>query len=169
MKKAEKLKSLSRLSDDELLCGLSDVLKQSRRVESELVAHIAEVDVRKLFAREASPSMFQYCVDALHLSKAGTFLRIAAARASRKHPLLFTMLEDGRLHLSGIAVLAPHLTDENCDELLVRATHKTKDAIKELLAEIAPKPPKLDVPPTVRKLPKQKAKSTSQPNNELRT
>ena len=113
--------------------------------------------------------MFQYCVDALYLSKAESFLRIAAARASRKHPLLLTMLEDGRLHLSGISVLAPHLTDENCDELLARATHKTKDAIKELLAEIAPKPPKLDVPPSVRKLPEQKAKSTSQPKNELRT
>ncbi len=163
MKKTEELKSLS---DDELLCRLSDVLKQSRRVESELVAHIAEVDARKLFAREASPSMFQYCVDALHLSKAESFLRIAAARASRKHLLLLTMLEDGRLHLSGISVLAPHLTDENCDELLGRATQKTKDAIKELVAEIAPKP---DVPPAVRKLPKRKAKSTSPPKTELRT
>ena len=121
MKKTERLKSLSRLSDDELLCRLSDVLKQSRRVESELVAHIAEVDARKLFAREASSSMFQYCLDVMHLSKAESFVRIAAARASRKHPLLLTMLEDGRLHLSGIAVLAPHLTDENCDELLARA------------------------------------------------
>ena len=166
MKKTETLKSLSRLSDDELLCGLSDVLKQSRRVESELVAHIAEVDARKLFAREASPSMFQYCLDAMHLSKAESFVRIAVARASRKHPLLLTMLEDGRLHMSGIAVLAPHLTDENRDELLARATHKPTDAIKELIAEIAPKP---DVPPTVRKLPKQKAKSTSPPKNSRRS
>ena len=55
MKKMEELKSLS---DDELLRRLSDVLKQSRRVESVLVAHIAEVDARRLFAREASPSMF---------------------------------------------------------------------------------------------------------------
>ena len=33
------------------------------------------------------------------------------------------MLDDGRLHLSGIAVLAPHLTDTNCEELLARATY----------------------------------------------
>ncbi len=50
----EELKSLTRLSDDELLRRLSDVLAQSRRVESVLVAHIAEVDARRLFAREAS-------------------------------------------------------------------------------------------------------------------
>ncbi len=116
MKKTQELKSLS---DDELLRRLSDVLAQSRRVESVLVAHIAEVDARRLFAREASPSMFQYCIDELHLSKAEAYLRIAAARASREYPVLLTMVEDGRLHLSGICVLAPHLTKANCDELLL--------------------------------------------------
>ena len=57
MVNAEELKSLprlSRLSDDELLRRLSDVLAQSRRVESVLVAHIAEVDARRLFAREVA-------------------------------------------------------------------------------------------------------------------
>ena len=53
MNKKDELKSLSRLSDDELLVRLSNILKQSRRVESTLVAHIAEVDDRRLYAREA--------------------------------------------------------------------------------------------------------------------
>jgi len=161
MMNKEELESLARLShltDDELLRRLSDVLKQSRRVESDLVAHIAEVDARRLFVGEASPSMFQYCIDVLHLSKAEAYLRIAAARASRKHPVLLTMLEDGRLHLSGISVLAPHLTKANCDELLTRAIHKTKDTIKELAAEIAPKP---DVPSVVRKLPSRQAPASA--------
>ncbi len=56
------------LEDDELLCGLSEVLKQSRRVEADLVAYIAEVDERRLYAREASPSMHAFCIDVLHLS-----------------------------------------------------------------------------------------------------
>ncbi len=51
MNKKHELKSLS---DDELLVRLSNVLKDSRRVESVLVAHIAEVDARRLYAREAS-------------------------------------------------------------------------------------------------------------------
>ena len=162
----EELQSLARLSDDALLRRLSNVLAQSRRVESVLVAHIAEVDARRLFAREASPSMFQYCIDELHLSKAEAYLRIAVARASREHPVLLTMLEDGRLHLGGISVLAPHLTNANCDELLTRAIHKTKDAIKELVAEIAPKP---DVPSVVRKLPSRQAKPATQTPTEPRT
>ncbi len=159
MNKKDELKSLSRLSDDELLVRLSNVLKQSRRVESELVAHIAEVDERRLYAREACPSMFSYGTDVLHLSEAEAYLRIAAARASRRHPVLLTMLDDGRLHLSGIAVLAPHLTDTNCEGLLARATHKTKRELLVLVAEIAPKP---DVSPSIRKLPKQRQKPASE-------
>ncbi len=159
MNKKDELKSLSRLSDDELLVRLSNVLKQSRRVESVLVAHIAEVDARRLFAREASSSMFKYATDVLHLAEAEAYLRIAAARASRRHPALLTMLDDGRLHLSGIAVLAPHLTDTNCEELLARATHKTKRELLVLVAEIAPKP---DVSPSIRKLPKPRQKNASE-------
>ena len=159
MNKKDELKSLSRLSDDELLVRLWSVLKQSRRVESVLVAHIAEVDARRLYAREASSSMFQYCVDVLRLSEAEAYLRIAAARASRQHPALLTMLDDGRLHLSGIAVLAPHLTETNCEELLARATHKTKRELLVLVAEIAPKP---DVSPSIRKLPKRRQKPVSE-------
>jgi hypothetical protein len=103
--------------------------------------------------------MFQYCVDVLHLSEAEAYLRIAAARASRRHPVLLAMLDDGRLHLSGIAVLAPYLAHTNCEELLARATHKTKRELLVLVAEIAPKP---DVSPSIRKLPKQRQKPASE-------
>ena len=47
--------------------------------------------------------MFSYPTDVLHLSEAEAYLRIAAARASRRHPVLLTMLDDGRLHLTLIA------------------------------------------------------------------
>jgi hypothetical protein len=99
---------------------------QSRRVEADVVAHIAEVDERRLYAREAFPSMFAYCMDVLHLSEAEAYLRIWTAHASRKHPMLLTMLADGRLHLTGIVRLAPHLTLENRDRLLERATYRSK-------------------------------------------
>ncbi len=141
---------LQSLSDDEVLRGLADLLGRSRRVESDLVAHIAEVEVRRLYAREASPSMFVYCTDVLHLSEGEAYLRIGVARAAREHPVLLEMLADGRLHLSGVGKLAPHLTLENRDVLLPRAVHKSKRQIEELLAEWAPRP---DVPTVLRKLP----------------
>ena len=140
---------LKTVPDEALLRRLSDLLKQSRRVESVLIAHIAEVDARRLYAREAG-SMFTYCTQILHLSEHEAYSRIAVARASRRYPILLDMLGDGRLHLSGISKLVPHLTDDNAEGLVVRATHQTKSEIEKLIAEIAPKP---DVPTVVRKLP----------------
>ena len=50
--------SLREIPDDELLCKLVELLRDSRRTEADLVAHIGEVDKRRLYAREAAPSMF---------------------------------------------------------------------------------------------------------------
>jgi hypothetical protein len=141
---------LQSISDDDLLLRLSELVQQSRRVEADLVAHIGEVDERRLFARRACSSMFAYATEILHLSEAEAYLRIAVARAARRFPVLLCMLGDGRLHLSGITVLVPHLTEENCESVLAQAAHKSKRQIEELTAELAPKP---DVPSTIRKLP----------------
>jgi hypothetical protein len=146
----QSVSSLKTIPDDELLHRLAALLAGSRHAEADLVAHIGEVDARRLYAREATPSMFVYCLERLHLSEREAYLRIAAARASREHPVILDMLADGRLHLTGIALLASHLTRENRDALLERATHKTKREIEELLAELAPRP---DVRPSIRRLP----------------
>ena len=143
MKHELQFKSFSKISDNELLRRLSELLQKSRRVESELVAHIGEVDARRLYAREAAPSMFAYCTEVLNLSEHEAYLRIAVARASRKHPMLLEMLGEGRLHLSAIGKLAPYLTEANRETLLARAAGKSKRKIEELVAELSPKP---DVP-----------------------
>ena len=142
--------ALHSIPDDELLRRLHELAAQSRRVEADLVAHIGEVDERRLYARSAFPSMFVYCMQALHLSEAEAYRRITVARAARKHAVLLAMLRDGRIHMSGLALLVPVLTPENRDAVLERATHKSKRQIEQLVAELAPKP---DVPSVMRKLP----------------
>src|SRR5262245_29497255 len=159
---------LRSVPDDELLHRLGTLVHQSRAVEHDLVTHIAEVDARKLYARAASSSMHAYCTDVLYLSGAEAYLRIAAARASLKHPVLLTMLADGRLHLTAVGLLAPHLTEKNRDELLARATHQPKRRILKLIAEVAPRP---DVPSVIRKLPERRpvpADPVATPQVELR-
>jgi len=110
------------IPDDALLRGLSDLLTRSRRIEWALIAHIGEVDERRLYASEAKPSMFAYCTEVLHLSEPEAYLRITVARTTRDHPMLLDMLKDGRVHLTAISRLAPHLTLANRDVLLLRAT-----------------------------------------------
>ncbi len=156
----ERKHTLTSLSDEELIRRLRELLGQSRRVEADLVAHIEEMDARRLYAREAAPSMFAYCTEVLHLSEAEAYLRITVARASREHPVLSDMLADGRLHLTGIAKLAPHLTRENRDAVLARASHRSKRDIEALVAELTPRP---DAPSAVRRMPEPRAARTAQP------
>jgi 5-methylcytosine-specific restriction endonuclease McrA len=91
-----------------------------------------------------------YCVDVLAFDDGAAYKRIHAARAARTFPVIFELVASGAIHLSGITVIAPHLTAENHHGLLERASRKTKRQIEELVAAIAPKP---DVPPQIRKLP----------------
>jgi hypothetical protein len=97
--------------------------------------------------------MFVYCRKALGLSEHEAYLRIAVARATRKHPMLLEMLAEGRLFLSGIARLAPILTEANRETVLARAEGMSKREIEELLVELAPKE---DVQATMRKLPERR-------------
>ncbi len=142
--------ALAQVSDDDLLRSLQSLLQDSRTTERDLVFHIAEVDARRLYAREACPSMHVYCLQVLHLSEAEAYLRITAGRLARTYPAILALLADGRLHLSAISRLAPHLTPETHADLLGRATHKTRRQVEELVAELAPRP---DVPALARKLP----------------
>ena len=146
----EQGRELHTVPDDALLLRLQELVAHSHRLEADLVAHIGEVDERRLFARQAFPSMFVYCTDALHLSEAEAYRRITVARAARKHSLLLTMLRDGRLHLTGAALIAPFLTEANREAILARATRRTKREIEDLVAALAPRP---DARSAIRKLP----------------
>ena len=95
MREKPKLKALS---DDELLSRLSELLRKSRRVEAQLVAHIGEVDVRKLYRREDCSSMFAFCTQVLHLSEPESYERIKLARAAQtiRAPVPPTAVRRGR-------------------------------------------------------------------------
>src|SRR4029453_298263 len=141
---SEITRPLQSSSDDELLRRLAELVSQSRRVEADLVAHIGEVDERRLYARQAFPSMFAYCTEHLHLSEAEAYRRITVARAARQFPALLDRLRDGRLHLSALARLVPLLTAQNCEALLERATHLTPDRASRRGASAAPGRPRSD-------------------------
>ena len=146
--------SLKSVRDEDLLRQLHQLVKQSRGVEAEVVAHIGEVELRRLYAREACSSMFEYCRRVLGLRENEAYLRITVARAVRENPVLLEMLTDGRLHLSGIARLAPHLTRQNSEAVLKRASEMSHREIRELVSELEPRP---DVVSSVRKLPERPA------------
>src|SRR6266480_1473090 len=54
--------SLSLLSDQELLRDLAVLVARDRTTTAALLAHLAEVDARRLYLPAAYPSMYLYCV-----------------------------------------------------------------------------------------------------------
>ena len=110
--------SLTHLADSTLLHELAVLVSQDRATTAALLAHLAEVDERKLYLRAAYSSMYMYCVRELHMSEDTAFKRIRAARAARQFPAIFTAVAEGRLNLNAVVLLAPHLTCETADQLM---------------------------------------------------
>ena len=93
--------------------------------------------------------LYTYCLYELRFSEDEAQRRARAARAAREFPVLFEMLAEGAIHLTGLLLLAPYLTAENHVGLLARARFRTKREIERLIAEIAPRP---DVPARIEPL-----------------
>jgi len=141
--------SLRKLDKDHLLRDFSALVEKDRRDTATLLAYIAEIDRRKLYLEHACPSMFAFCTKRFHMSEAVAARRIRAGRATCRFPCILGMVARGELHLSGIHQLAGHLTDENHEEVLRRAKHKSMREIEKLIAELAPE---ADVPASIRAL-----------------
>jgi hypothetical protein len=73
-----------------------------------------------------------------------------AAKVARRHPIVLELLAAGRINLTTVRLLAPHLTRDNCAELFTAACGRRKRQVQEMLARQFPRP---DVPSSVRKLP----------------
>jgi hypothetical protein len=141
------LYSLKHLANDVLLRELATVVSRDRSTTAVILAHLAEVDGRKLYLAASYPSMFLYCVHELHMSEDMAYKRIQAARAARRFPAILPALADGRLHLTAVVLLAPFLKPDTADELIAASTHQTKAQVELLLAERFPKP---DLPTLIR-------------------
>jgi hypothetical protein len=139
--------SLKHLANDVLLRELASVVSQDRSNTALMLAHLAEVDERRLYLPASYPSMFLYCVHELHMSEDMAYKRIQAARAARRFPVILHALAEGQLHLTAVVLLAPFLKPDTAPALIAAATHRTKAQVELLLAERFPKP---DMPTLIR-------------------
>jgi 5-methylcytosine-specific restriction endonuclease McrA len=144
------ISSEAQLSDAELLHEVERLTSLERRATAKLIAALAELDARRLYLGQGCSSLFTYCTQVLHLSEHAAYLRIEAARAARKWPLVLELLADGAVHLTAVGLLAPHLTADNHERVLAAARHKSKREVEEIVAALRPQPA---VPSSVRKLP----------------
>jgi hypothetical protein len=143
------LATAAALSDAALLARVLVLASRERQATCELIAHLAELDTRKVLVAEGY-SLFTYCTDRLHLSEDAAYTRVEVARAARRFPMILDGLADGSWNVTTIRLLGRHLTAENHQEVLDKARRRSKREVELLVARLAPRP---DVPSSVRKLP----------------
>jgi 5-methylcytosine-specific restriction endonuclease McrA len=128
----------SNLSRTSLLEQLKILLARHRLLTAEVLHVLAEVDRRRLWAEAGYSSLYAFCVGELGLAEDAAFRRMRAARMARRYPVILDMVADGRLHLSALVLLHPHIKPWNATDLLAAATRKTKHEIRTMLAERYP-------------------------------
>jgi hypothetical protein len=145
-----KITHASALTNDQLTAELTRLTGCEREATVALIVHLAEFGERRLHTTAGFTSLFEYCIEVLHLSEDAAFNRVEAARAARRFPVIVDMLLKGSLSPTTARMLGRKLTPENHEELLAAAAGKSKKEVEKLLAWRFPEP---DVASSVRKLP----------------
>jgi len=117
---------LSDVSDTDLLTATRGLVGRSNQLPAALLAHLAEVEARGVHRERACASLYTYCIYELRFSEDEAFRRVSAARLVRRFPAVLDAVASGELHLTGLLLLGPHLTEQNLTEVLARAKHRTK-------------------------------------------
>src|SRR5512135_572879 len=142
----------SLVPDAELLALVPRLVANERGCLADLLEHLIELDRRQLYADAACSSLSGYCIERLGFAEDEAFKRVRVARLASRFPRVLDELRTGAIHLTGLFLLSPYLTDENHAALLDEARGKTKRQVEALIARHFPKP---DVPDRVALAPEQ--------------
>jgi 5-methylcytosine-specific restriction endonuclease McrA len=141
---------LGALGNEQLVAALFGLVRREHDLMSDLLAHLAELDERRLYLDLGYSSLFAYCTEALGFCRSSAGRRIAVARVCRKYPEAFARVARGELQLSVLSLLAQHLNRENAAALFAESSGKSCEQVEVLLAVRFPKP---DVRDLIRRLP----------------
>src|SRR5689334_12254851 len=111
----EGMDTLSIVSDPDLLARMPGLVLAERARSADVIEHLVEIDRRRLFLDQACRSLSCYCIERLGYSEDEAGKRVRVARLARRFPRLLDELRAGSIHLTGLALLAQYLTEENCE------------------------------------------------------
>ena len=125
--------NLSEQSDEDLLSSVAKLIGSHRELTARLVAHLAEIEDRRIHLLRGFSSMFEFCTQELGFSEGEAFRRILAARIARRFPIVYSLLASGSVTLSTLELLREWLTEQNHQELFAAVAKKSKREVRVLL------------------------------------
>lgn len=136
--------ALKDMSGEDLWHYFKDIIVRERESLADMIEVVGEVDERKLYEDYGWKNLFEYCVFSRRWSESMAYRRIRAARAARRFPVIYDMLEEGRIHLEGVVILHAFMDDADFEALLVRCQDRTVREIEAIVADRRRDPPLRD-------------------------
>jgi 5-methylcytosine-specific restriction endonuclease McrA len=134
----DRIRFYAGLSDADLLAAVESNNRNDRQSTIELIASLAELDERRLYLGLGYSSLYTYCREHLRLSEHEAQMRMDAARAAWRFPMVLDLLMAGDLTMTTASILKRWLTEENCHTLLEAARRKSKREVEVLVSELGP-------------------------------
>ncbi len=137
--------------DKNLIRSMKEGMKRERKEQALFMKKLAEVDQRRLWAKMAYRSLYDFCLKELGLSESSAAKRIQVCRVIQKFSFVLELLESNKMTLTNIAVLAPCLTEANAEELFHEAQGLGRYRVEEIKCRFVPKPePRDSITPIAR-------------------
>ncbi len=136
---------LRNLSDEELLKSTLQAAADERAATTRLLKHLCEIQRRRLFAKYACASLFEYCVKILQMSEPQAARRINAARLLKEFPAIERKINSGALSLTAASQAQTFFRKENFDqkkkaEVLARLENQSARESEKILFAYSTKP-----------------------------
>lgn len=129
------LNSLTNVSDVELLSSVKSIKSSEDKAVAQIVLHLYELNIRKLYRDAGYPSLFNYCVSALGYSESSAYRRMVAAKALAENPEIYDLLAEGKITLFAVAEIYKTVKPEDKAKVLEAAIGQPKSEVLKLTAQ----------------------------------
>jgi len=154
---------LKNLRDQDLLTQTKQLVQQERKVLTEVLCHLKEVERRRLYSDLGYPSLFRYAVAELKYSEGQAGRRINAIRLIKEIPEIEAKIRSGKLSLTNVSQAQSFFREQRHDteqkrEVLAKLENKSAREGQRELLKLQPEAP----------LPKERERRVSETHSELR-
>lgn len=132
-------RTLKGISDRQLLSRIRKLSETERATVLSILAHLIEIDRRRLYLPRGYSSLFEFCVKHLGYSESTAGRRIAIARCIRDFPGVYRLLARGRTNFSNVAKISGIITPGNAERLLAGIEGRSSREVDLIVSRHKPK------------------------------
>ena len=113
--------AVKKMNDQQLLASTDKLVSEERHITLEVLQHLREIEVRRLFVDLGFDSMYKYCIQRLKYSEGEAQRRLSSARLLRELPEIETQIQNGNLNLTNLSAVQSFIRSEKlADQPLTR-------------------------------------------------